>query len=248
MIKTAAGHGARIALEALQFAYPGGSPMAFDATIAASDIVAVMGPSGSGKSTLLSLIAGFERPASGRILIDGEDVSALTPHRRPVSMVFQENNLFAHLTVAQNVGLGRSPSLKLTEEDRAAVSDALARTGLAGKEDRLPQALSGGERQRVALARVLIRKRPVLLMDEPFASLGPALRDEMLALIAALHAEQKMTVLMATHDPRDAERLCKTMIFVEDGRISATGTTGAFVSGTASEAFNRYIGARREIN
>ena len=163
-------------------------------------------------------------------------------------MVFQENNLFAHLTVAQNVGLGRSASLRLTEEDRAAVSDALTRTGLAGKEDRLPQALSGGERQRVALARVLIRRRPVLLMDEPFASLGPALRDEMLDLITELHAAQGMTILMATHDPRDAERLCKTMIFVEEGQVSAIGTTDAFISGEASDAFNRYIGARREIN
>lgn len=248
MIKTAAGHGAQIALEALQFAYPGGRPMAFDATIAPSDIVAVMGPSGSGKSTLLSLIAGFEKPTAGRVLINGEDVSRLNPHRRPVSMVFQENNLFAHLTVAQNVGLGRSASLRLTEEDRAAVSDALARTGLAGKEGRLPQALSGGERQRVALARVLIRRRPVLLMDEPFASLGPALRDEMLDLITELHAAQGMTILMATHDPRDAERLCKTMIFVEEGQVSAIGTTDAFISGEASDAFNRYIGARREIN
>lgn len=248
MTKADAAHGAGITLEKLRFAYPGGSEMAFDLTISPSDIVAVMGPSGSGKSTLLSLIAGFETPTSGRIMIDGKDVSGLTPHRRPVSMVFQENNLFAHLTVAQNVGLGRSPALKLTEEDRAAVSDALARTGLAGKEDRLPRALSGGERQRVALARVLIRKRPVLLMDEPFASLGPALRDEMLDLIRALHAAQQMTVLMATHDPRDAERLCRTMIFVEEGQVAASGTTAAFIAGNASEAFNRYIGARREIN
>ncbi|WP_367717473.1 thiamine ABC transporter ATP-binding protein [Nitratireductor sp. GISD-1A_MAKvit] len=240
-------HGAKITLDSVRFSYPGGSPMAFDATIASSDIVAVMGPSGSGKSTLLSLIAGFEEPLSGRILIDDRDVSKLTPHRRPVSMVFQENNLFAHLTVAQNVGLGRSPALKLSAQDRDAISEALARTGLAGKEDRLPRALSGGERQRVALARVLIRKRPVLLMDEPFASLGPALRDEMLDLIAALHAEQKMTILMATHDPRDASRLCKTMIFVADGRVSAVGTTQAFISGSASKAFNRYIGAAREI-
>ncbi|WP_295814524.1 thiamine ABC transporter ATP-binding protein [uncultured Nitratireductor sp.] len=246
MIKADAGRGSGITLDKLRFAYPGGSAMDFDLAIAPSDIVAVMGPSGSGKSTLLSLIAGFEIPASGHILIGGRDVSGLSPHRRPVSMVFQENNLFAHLSVAQNVGLGRSPALKLSEEDRAAVSEALTRTGLAGKENRLPQALSGGERQRVALARVLIRKRPVLLMDEPFASLGPALRDEMLDLIATLHAEQRMTVLMATHDPRDAEQLCRTMVFVEEGRISATGTTAAFIAGQASDAFNRYIGTRRE--
>lgn len=237
--------GADLRLDAITFAYPGGALMRFDLTAEASDIVALMGPSGSGKSTLLSLIAGFEIPASGRIVIGGEDVTRLPPHRRPVSMIFQENNLFAHLTVAQNVGLGRSPSLKLTEEDRAAVADAIARTGLGGKEKRLPQALSGGERQRVALARVLVRERPVLLLDEPFASLGPALADEMLDLIAALHREQAMTVFMATHDPRDAERLSRTLVFVEAGTISAIGPTHEFLSGHGPAAFNRYLGARR---
>ena len=105
-------------------------------------------------------------------------------------MVFQENNLFAHLSVEQNVGLGRSPSLSLTQTDRAAIAEALERVGLAGKEKRLPRELSGGERQRVALARVLVRDRPVLLLDEPFASLGPALRDDMLDLVAGVHAER----------------------------------------------------------
>src|SRR5690606_24257924 len=193
--------------------------MHFDLAIGESDIAALMGPSGSGKSTLLNLIAGFEIPASGRIVIGERDVTLLPPSKRPVSMIFQENNLFAHLTVSQNVGLGRSPGLRLSDADRAAVADALARTGRAGKEERLPHALSGGERQRVALARVLVRERPVLLLDEPFASLGPALRDEMLDLIAGLHAERGMTILMATHDPRDAERLSKTLVFVEGGTI-----------------------------
>src|SRR5690606_10893870 len=239
--------GAGLRLEAITFAYPGGASMRFDLTVEASDTVAIMGPSGSGKSTLLSLIAGFEMPASGRIVIGGEDVTLLPPHRRPVSMIFQENNLFAHLTVAQNVGLGRSPSLRLTEEDRAAVADAIAHTGLAGKEKRLPQALSGGERQPVALARVLVRERPVLLLDEPFASLGPALDDEMLDLIAALHREQGMTVLMATQDPRDAERLSRTLVFVEGGTISAIGPTQKFLSGHGPAAFDRYLGAHRAL-
>ncbi|MCR4266580.1 thiamine ABC transporter ATP-binding protein [Nitratireductor sp. ZSWI3] len=238
--------GARIDLQDVRFAYPGGAPMRFDLAVAASDIVAVMGPSGSGKSTLLSLIAGFEAPTGGRILIDGGDIGALAPHQRPVSMVFQENNLFAHLTVAQNVGLGRSASLRLSAGDHEAIADALARTGLAGKENRLPHALSGGERQRVALARVLLRRRPVLLLDEPFASLGPALSDEMLALIAALHDEQRMTVLMATHDPHDAEKLSKTMVFVDNGTVAGTGPTADFLAGNGSEAFNRYIGRRGE--
>src|SRR5690606_9136667 len=135
--------------------------MRFDARVDAGCIAAVIGPSGSGKSTLLNLVAGFEMPISGRILIGGSDVTGLPPAKRPVSMVFQENNLFAHLTVGQNVGLGRSPALRLDGQDRGAIAEALSRTGLAGKESRLPGELSGGERQRVALARVLVRQRPV---------------------------------------------------------------------------------------
>ncbi len=239
--------GADLRLNQLAFAYPGGAQMHFELEVGASEIVAVMGPSGAGKSTLLHLIAGFEKPFSGRILIAGEDIADLPPARRPVSMIFQENNLFSHLTVAQNVGLGRSPALRLSDADRKAVETALARTGLAGKENRLPQALSGGERQRVALARVLVRQQPVLLLDEPFASLGPALRDEMLELIAELHREQAMTIIMATHDPRDAELLSRTLVFVEAGSIAATGPTRDFLSGSGPASFRRYLGERQPV-
>jgi len=239
--------GAAVKLDKLAFAYPGGQAMRFDLQVPASEIVALMGPSGSGKSTLLNLIAGFERPDRGRVLISDADMTRLPPFERPVSMVFQENNLFSHLTVEQNVGLGRSPSLRLSGEDRADVDEAIARTGLAGKEKRLPQALSGGERQRVALARVLVRRRPVLLLDEPFASLGPALRDEMLDLVAELHREQGMTILMATHDPRDAERLSDRLVFVEDGTIAAAGATSEFLGGRGPAAFARYLGERKPI-
>jgi thiamine transport system ATP-binding protein len=156
--------GAAVTLDRVAFSY-GEAPMRFDASIEPSAIVAVMGASGSGKSTLLNLIAGFEQPSAGRVLIGGADMTGVPPARRPVSMVFQENNLFAHLDVFANVGLGRSPSLKLGEADRSDIEAALADVGLAGKERRLPGELSGGERQRVALARVLVRRRPVLLLD-----------------------------------------------------------------------------------
>ncbi|MDN2567228.1 thiamine ABC transporter ATP-binding protein [Aquibium sp. A9E412] len=237
--------GAAIRLDAVRFAYPGGAPVRFDAAVEAAEIVAVMGPSGAGKSTLLALIAGFETPASGRILIGDSDVTGLPPARRPVSMVFQENNLFAHLDVAANVGLGRSPALRLDAADRQAVAGAIERVGLAGKAARLPQALSGGERQRVALARVLVRDRPVLLLDEPFASLGPALRQEMLALVAELHAERRMTVLMATHQPEDAARLAGSILFLADGTVAGTGAAATFLSGGGPQAFSRYLGDRR---
>lgn len=236
--------GASIGLKQAFFTYPGGAAMLFDLEIERSDIVAVMGPSGSGKSTLLNLVAGFETPDDGRILIGGRDVTALPPVRRPVSMVFQENNLFAHLTVEQNVGLGRSPGLRLREQDRTDIAAALSRTGLSGKENRLPHALSGGERQRVALARVLVRDRPVLLLDEPFASLGPALRDEMLELVKDLHRDRAMTIVMATHHPRDAARLTNTMIVVDNGRVAGIGPTAEFLSGKGPEAFDLYLGAQ----
>ncbi|MCZ8547210.1 thiamine ABC transporter ATP-binding protein [Mesorhizobium qingshengii] len=234
--------GASVRLDKVSFSY-GETPLVFDVDFAAAKITAIMGPSGSGKSTLLNLIAGFEMPLSGRVLIGGADVSAEPPSARPVSMVFQENNLFAHLSVEQNVGLGRSPSLRLTEADQTAIAGALERTGLAGKERRLPRELSGGERQRVALARVLVRDRPVLLLDEPFASLGPALRDDMLDLIAAVHAERGMTVLFVTHQPEDARRIGQHVVFLDNGVVAATGRAEDFFAGAGPEVFRRYVGA-----
>jgi thiamine transport system ATP-binding protein len=195
--------------------------MDFDLAFPAASVTAIMGPSGAGKSTLLNLVAGFETPLSGRVLIGGTDVTEEQPARRAVSMVFQENNLFSHLDVAANVGLGRSPGLKLGEEDRAAVADALARTGLSGKERRLPSELSGGERQRVALARVLVRDRPVLLLDEPFASLDAELRVEMTDLVGELHSRSHMTVLIVTHHPDDAWRIADRVLRIVNGRIDA---------------------------
>ena len=230
-----------IRVEAVRFRYPE-MEMGFDAVFPANAITAIMGPSGSGKSTLLDLIAGFRAPQSGRILIGAEDVTALSPDRRPVSMIFQENNLFAHLDVAKNVGLGRSPSLRLSAQDHEAVAEALFRTGLSGKERRLPRELSGGERQRVAIARVLVRNRPVLLLDEPFAALGPSLRDNMLDLIMELQAERGLTVALVTHHPEDARRVAKHIIFVEDGKIAASGPAAPFFGYTGPEAFRRYIG------
>lgn len=221
--------------------------MCFDATIEAGSITSVMGPSGAGKSTFLNLIAGFEKPQSGRVLMGGIDVTGAPPSARPVSMVFQENNLFAHLSVEQNVGLGRSPALRLTEADRAAVADALARTGLAGKEKRLPRELSGGERQRVALARVLVRDRPVLLLDEPFASLGPALREDMVDLVMSVHKERGMTVVFVTHQPEDARRIGGNLLFLERGTVVAAGETATFFDQNGPEAFRNYVGTGSNV-
>ena len=233
--------GLPVIFDAVDFSY-GEAAFHFDVTFAAGAVTALMGPSGSGKSTLLNLVAGFEAPASGRIRIGDADVTDMPPAARPVSMVFQENNLFGHLPVEKNVGLGRSPSLKLDMQDRQVVADALARVGLAGKEKRLPGALSGGERQRVALARVLVRDRPVLLLDEPFASLGPALRDDMIELVRELHAERRMTVIFVTHHPEDARKIAENLVFLENGKVSASGRAADFFGSSGPQAFRDYIG------
>lgn len=232
-----------VRLDNIRFSY-GEAPMRFDVAFRPNAITALIGPSGSGKSTLLNLVAGFETPDSGRVLIGNDDVTALPPAARPVSMMFQENNLFAHLDVEKNVGLGRSPSLRLTVEDKTAIAEALERTGLASKEHRLPRELSGGERQRVAIARILVRNRPVLLLDEPFGSLGPALRGDMLELLVGVQAERRMTILFVTHQPDDARRVADDMVFLEDGAVAAAGPAETFFSEAGPEAFRRYIGAQ----
>jgi thiamine transport system ATP-binding protein len=233
--------GVPIRLDNVAFTY-GEADFTFDAAFEPAEITALVGPSGSGKSTLLNLVAGFETPMRGRVLIADDDVTLRPPSARPVSMIFQENNLFAHLDVAANVGLGISPALKLSAHDRERIAVALERTGLAGKDKRLPRELSGGERQRVALARALVRDRPVLLLDEPFASLGPALRDEMLDLLVSVQKERRMTTLIVTHHPEDARRASQKMVFLEGGRVAASGDSATFFGDSAPQVFRRYIG------
>jgi thiamine transport system ATP-binding protein len=199
--------------------------MQFDLRVAPGERIAVIGPSGSGKTTLLALIAGFELPESGRIRIDGRDMAGQTPARRPVTSLFQEHNLFPHLSLADNVGLGLDPGLALDAAAHAKVAEALARVGLAGFEARRPGQLSGGERQRAALARSLVRNKPLLLLDEPFAALGPAQRREMLDLVNALARDRGFTVLFVSHQPDDARHAAGRTIFIEAGRILADGPT-----------------------
>ncbi|MFN3824526.1 MAG: ATP-binding cassette domain-containing protein [Pseudorhodobacter sp.] len=179
--------------------------------------IAVIGASGGGKSTLIAAIAGFLAPHSGRILWQGRDIAETDPGKRPVTTLFQDQNLFPHLTIAQNVGLGLSPALRLTPEDHARIDEALARTGLAGMGARKPAQLSGGQQGRAALARALLRDRPLLLLDEPFAALGPALKAEMLGLVDDLTAAAGTTVLMVTHDPADARAFAPLTCLVADG-------------------------------
>ena len=233
--------GASVELDDVRFRYED-MDMAFDLAVPAGALTALIGPSGSGKTTILNLIAGFERAQSGAIRIEGRDVGALPAAERPVTMVFQEHNLFAHLDVLTNVGLGVSPALRLKPADVERVAAALARVGLEDFGRRLPGQLSGGERQRVALARCLVRDRPVLLLDEPFAALGPALRREMLDLIADIHRERAMTVLLVTHQPDDARRIAAHTAFVHDGRILASRPTAELLGAADIPELREYLG------
>lgn len=204
--------------------------------------VALIGPSGAGKSTLLSALAGFLPPASGRVLWAGQDITALPPGARPLSVLFQDQNLFPHLTLAQNIGLGLRPDLRLSTAEKTRVTDALARTGLQGLGDRKPAQLSGGQIGRAALARVLLRARPLLLLDEPFSALGPALKSEMLDLVAKVAEETGATVLMVTHDPADAHRFARATVLVADGVAAAPVPTDALFA-DPPPALRDYLGA-----
>ncbi|PZU83805.1 MAG: thiamine ABC transporter ATP-binding protein [Shinella sp.] len=214
----------------------------FDCHIGAGRITAIAGPSGSGKSTLLNLIAGFERPDSGRVMIAGEDVSGFAPGRRPVSLVFQDNNLFAHLDVFTNVGLGIDPAMRLSAADREAVSTALSRVGLAGYEKRKPATLSGGERQRAAFARALVRRKPVMLLDEPFAALDPGLRSSMADLLIDLHRETGATIVIVSHDPDEVARLAGDVMFLDQGKIVFDGAYDTFAERADLDIIGRFLG------
>lgn len=192
--------------------------------------VAVMGPSGAGKSTLLGAIAGFLPLTRGRILWQGQRIDALAPAARPLSILFQDHNLFPHLSLFDNVALGLDPSLRLSPAQRQAVLTALEETGLSGLEDRKPAQLSGGQIGRAGLARVLLRARPLILLDEPFAALGPALKRQMLALVGRIAGETGATLLMITHDPEDARMLCDLTLVVAEGQASPPAPTEALLA------------------
>ena len=230
-----------VELQAIVYRYEA-MVMHYDVVVDAGSFVAVIGPSGAGKSTLLSLIAGFDRPERGRVVLDGQDVTDLAPADRPVTTLFQEHNLFPHLTAAQNVGLGIHPGLRLSAADRHRVDEAMGRIGLDGMGRRLPRELSGGERQRVALARSMARARPILLLDEPFAALGPAQRREMVGLVDRLRRDRGMTVIMVSHQLDEVRAVAERALFVQDGTIIADDSIESLIARPPVAAITDYFG------
>ena len=227
-------------LEHLELTYPG-FRLTANWTAAAGEIIALIGPSGAGKSTLLLTIAGFLNPSGGTICWLGTNLTNIPAAKRPMSMLFQDQNLFPHLTIAQNLGLALSPSLKPDRGQALRIEAVLDRLGLAGLGARRPADLSGGQQGRAALGRVLLQGRPILLLDEPFAALGPALKSDLLNLVRELVAETRVLVLLVTHDPKDAQRFAGRTVLVSDGLASPPMPTAElFANPTA--ALQDYLG------
>lgn len=194
-------------------------PMQFTLSVQKGERVAIIGESGAGKSTLLNLIAGFDLPTSGEIWLNNCNHTQTEVASRPVSMLFQDNNLFPHLTVEQNIGLALVSSLKLNAGQKAQVAEIANKMGIAEFLARRADQLSGGQKQRVALARTLLRDKPILLLDEPFSALDLKRREELQQLVAKLCQERNLTLLMVTHQIEESRTLFDRILCVENGRI-----------------------------
>ncbi len=214
----------------------------YSLTVPAGALCGLIGPSSGGKTTLLHAIAGFASPSRGALRFAGRDLLGLKPAERPLSILFQDHNLFPHLTAAQNVGLGISPKLRLDAIQHEVVSEALARVGLAGLGRRRPAEMSGGQRQRVALARAVVRRRPLMLLDEPFGGLDPGLRREMIELVDALRHEQRLTVLISIHTPEELGAAADLMAFVAAERVLDVAAPGEMLRRGRNAAVDRYFG------
>jgi putative ABC transport system ATP-binding protein len=190
-------------------------------TIGQGELVAIMGPSGSGKSTVLNLLGCLDIPTSGSYCLDGQEVSRLSSNElafiraHKIGFVFQQFNLLPRLSALSNVILGLEYA---DSDDRKLAMDSLAAVGLADRYHHRPTELSGGEQQRVAIARALAKKPPLILADEPTGNLDSKSGDEIISILTSLHAEQQITLVMITHDPRVAQR-CQRIIHIKDGQV-----------------------------
>ena len=224
--------------------FPSGAVGIEDVSLAIrpGEFVTFLGPSGSGKTTTLNTIAGFITPSSGAVVIDGVDVTGLSPNKRNLGMVFQNYALFPHMTVEQNVAFG----LHGRGLDRSAiasrVTEALDMVRLSGYGGRRPKELSGGQQQRVALARALVYQPPILLMDEPLGALDKQLRDQMQVEIARLHRDLGTTFLFVTHDQGEALALSDRIVLFRGGRVEQVGTPEELYTRPSSRFAAEFLG------
>ncbi len=210
--------------------------------IAAGELLTLLGPSGCGKTTLLRIIGGFERPTEGRVLIDGEDVTRLPANRRPTNLVFQRPTLFPHLDVFGNVAFGLKVARVGRGEQRERVEEALRLVRLEGYERRRSHELSGGQMQRIALARALVNRPAVLLLDEPLSALDLKIRLEMEVELRRVHRETGATFVYVTHDQREAMALSDRIAVINDGRVEQVGAPTELYRHPASVFAAQFVG------
>jgi ABC-type Fe3+/spermidine/putrescine transport system ATPase subunit len=213
-----------------------------DLEIAEGEFFALLGPSGCGKTTLMRLLAGFERPDQGRILLSGQDIDGLPPHRRPSSMMFQTYALFPHLSVAQNVGFGLRQQGWEKARAAARVAEMLALVRLEGLERRRPHQLSGGQKQRVALARALAPQPKILLLDEPLAALDRRLREDTQLELKTLQRTLGLTFMIVTHDQDEAMVVADRLAVMNEGAIVQVGAPGEVYERPASRFVAEFLG------
>ncbi|MDX6477118.1 MAG: putative spermidine/putrescine transport system ATP-binding protein [Gaiellaceae bacterium] len=213
-----------------------------DLTVGDGEFFTLLGPSGSGKTTTLRIIAGFERPDTGRVTLGGADITQLPPYLRDVNTVFQDYALFPHMTVAENVGYGLKVKGVPRSERTAQVAEVLRMVRLDGYGDRKPVQLSGGQRQRVALARSIVNQPKVLLLDEPLGALDLKLRQEMQVFLKALQRDLGMTFLYVTHDQEEALTMSDHVAVFNEGRIEQVGTPNDVYERPATEFVAGFVG------
>jgi len=207
-----------------------------------NEFFALLGPSGCGKTTLLRLLAGFETPDAGRVLLDGTDLAGVPPYRRPVNMMFQSYALFPHMTVAGNVAFGLKQDKLPKDEIAARVEEMLALVRLTGFAERKPDQLSGGQRQRVALARSLAKRPKVLLLDEPLAALDRKLREETRFELKALQQKLQTTFVIVTHDQDEAMTVADRIAVMDHGRVVQAGPPEAIYQRPNSRWVAGFVG------
>ena len=212
-----------------------------DFKIATGSHIAIVGPSGAGKSTFLNVLAGFIPLKYGNIEWNKSCITKLEPGKRPLSILFQDYNLFSHLNVINNVAIGLKSNLKLNDFQLELVNLAIEEVGLSKFKFKTPSQLSGGQKTRVSLARAIVRSKPILLLDEAFSGLGPSLRCEMIELIKNHATEKNITLLMVTHHIKDAIELKQKVLFVSEGQFMKPISVNDFIN-CSDKRIRDYIG------
>jgi putrescine transport system ATP-binding protein len=212
-------------------------------SVASGEFFALLGPSGCGKTTLLRLLAGFETPDAGRILIDGVDMTGVPPYARPVNMMFQSYALFPHMSVARNVGFGLRQERRAGAEIRARVAAMLDLVQMAELADRKPHQLSGGQKQRVALARALVKQPKLLLLDEPLAALDRKLREQTQFELVRIQERVGVTFIIVTHDQAEAMTMASRIAVMQAGKLRQIGAPSEVYESPNSRFVADFIGA-----